>query len=305
MEAMNRRQLLRSGATACAAVQVLKGSAAAPIKLGLVVSVRKGGSVDEVVQRVHSLGFPTCQIGVQELDAGAAGRLKSALRKYSVQATALIELGPGRMVWDFYEGPLTIGLVPRDTRQARIASLKQAADVAAEAGIPAVHTHCGFIPENPNDPLYAETVAAIREVASYAKQKGLQMLCETGQESPVTLLRAIHDVGLDNIAVNLDTANLVFYGKGNPVDAMDVIGQYVKGLHAKDGLFPTDPKHLGKEVPIGTGKVDFRALITRLKQVDYHGPMTIEREIHRPEQTRDILQSKAYLEKVIADVYGG
>ena len=126
------------------------------------------------------------------------------------------------------------------------------------------------------------------------------MLYETGQETPITLLRAITDVGVDNQFVNLDTANLILYGKGNPIDALDVIGKLVRGTHAKDGLFPTDPKKMGEEVPIGQGKADFPRLIPRLKQLGYDGPLTIEREISGPRQLEDIRKEKAYLEKLIA-----
>jgi len=95
------------------------------------------------------------------------------------------------------------------------------------------------------------------------------------------------------------------YGKGNPVDAMDVIGARVRGIHAKDGLFPTDPKNLGAEVPIGKGKVDFRRVIERLHDFNYRGAISIEREIDGEDQTQDILASKQYLENIIAEVYGG
>jgi len=296
----------RAFVQAAAAGLVARASAAtpAPIRLGVVVWVRKGETPDAVVGRVKELGFPTCQIGFNDLKPGDAVPLKAALAKHRIEATAMLELGPGRMVWDFYQGPLTIGLVPRATRQARIDAMKLAADVAAEAGIPAVHTHCGFIPENPNDPVYAEAVAAVKEVATHCLKKGRLLLCETGQESPITLLRLIQDVGTSNMGVNLDTANLILYGKGNPVDAMDVIGKYVKGLHAKDGRFPTDPKNLGEEVPIGKGKVDFRTIIKRLKEFQFNGAMTIEREIEGAQQTKDILASKRYLESLIAEVYG-
>jgi sugar phosphate isomerase/epimerase len=166
--------------------------------------------------------------------------------------------------------------------------------------IRAIHTHCGFIPENPNDALYKEAVQAITEVVSHVRSNGQIFLFETGQETPITLLRAIEDVGLDNQRVNLDTANLILYGKGNPVDALDVLGKYVAGVHAKDGLFPTDPKNLGEEVPIGKGKANFPALIRRLKQLNYAGPLTIEREISGARQLEDIRASKAYLERLIA-----
>jgi sugar phosphate isomerase/epimerase len=163
-----------------------------------------------------------------------------------------------------------------------------------------VQTHCGFIPETASDPLYGEAVKAIHEVGLHCKQNGQTFLYETGQETPVTLLRAITDVGLDNQGVGLDTANLILYGKGNPVDALDVIGKYVRSVHAKDGLFPTDPKRLGKEVAIGQGKVDFPRVFARLRELGYQGAITIEREISGPKQIEDIRNSKTYLEKVIS-----
>jgi len=269
------------------------------MRLGVVTRVRQGETPDIAVSRVKSLGFPTCQIGIQGLKLSDAKPLKSALATHGIEATAIMELGPGRMVWNFTEGPSTIGLVPAGTRRARMDALKLALDVAADAGIPALQTHLGFIPEVPGDPLFAETVAAVKEVALHAKEKGLWIHCETGQETPVTLLRLIETVGTGNLGVNLDTANLILYGKGNPVDAMDVIGKYVRGLHAKDGLFPTDPKNLGKEVPIGTGKVDFPKVIRRLRDFNYTGAITIEREIEGTRQAEDILASKTYLSKLI------
>jgi sugar phosphate isomerase/epimerase len=177
--------------------------------------------------------------------------------------------------------------------------MKEVSDFAGKAGIPAVQGHCGFIPENPNDPLYTETVEAIRAVAEYCKKNGQNFRCETGQETPITLVRAIRDVGLDNTGVNFDAANLILYGKANPVDAVEVFGQYIQGVHAKDGLYPTDPKKLGREVPIGEGMVNFPALIGKLKKIGYRNPLTIEREIAGEKQTADILAAKAYLERLI------
>ena len=124
-----------------------------------------------------------------------------------------------------------------------------------------------------------------------------------GQESPITLLRAIEDTGLDNIGVNLDTANLILYGKGEPVGALDVIGKYVRGLHAKDGLYPTDPKKLGQEVPIGQGRVNFSEVIRKLHQLAYTGPITIERETSGAQQEADIRASITFLDRLIASSY--
>ena len=268
-----------------------------PLRLGLIIGI--GKDPDAALAKVSELGLPTSQIFVDEFEVELAGRLRQALDKYKIEATSVVVGGPGKEVWDFYQGPLTIGLVPRPTRAARIAQIKKASDFAKQCGIPAVQTHCGFIPENPNDPVYNETVTAIREVAQYCKRNGQNFRYETGQETPITLVRAMGDVGVDNQGVNFDLANLILYGKANPVDALEILGPYVQGIHAKDGMWPTNPKELGQEVPIGKGKVDFPVIIERLKLLHYRGAVTIEREISGPQQVEDVRASKTYLEKLI------
>lgn len=267
------------------------------IRLGVVTGI--GGDADAAIARVRRLGFPTCFLSLRDVGSEIAPRLKDALARYSVEATALESLGPGQMVWDLVRGPSTIGLVPPQTRQARIDHLCRTSDLAAALGIPYVQTHGGFIPEIETDALYKGAVEAVGAVAKHCKANRQEFLLETGQESPVTLLRAIQDTGLDNVGVGLDTANLILYGKGNPVDALDVLGKYVRSVHAKDGLFPTNPRQLGKEVSIGTGRVDFGRVISRLIELGYAGAISIEREISGPRQEADIRQAKTFLENII------
>jgi L-ribulose-5-phosphate 3-epimerase len=296
----------------CAATAALAGfsssRAEAPggrPRLGVVIDASSREKVDAAFQRVHDLGLPTCQVhaGPDPL-LSLAGPIKEAIASHKVEATAIMTLGPGRIDWDFYGGPRTCGIVPRDLRGKRMDALKKASDLARACGVQAVHTHCGFIPEDPNEALYAESVAAIKEVALHCKANGQIFLMETGQESPITLLRAIRDTGLDNVNVNLDVANLILYGKGEPVGAIDVLGPHIRGLHAKDGLYPTDPKALGREVLIGQGCVNFPEVIRRLRRLHYTGPITIERETRGAQQVADIRASKVYLEKLIAETYG-
>ena len=314
MHSISRRSFVHLAGAACiarATVASALNSAGEPrasgssIRLGVAVRVAKRQNPRETVARVHELGFKTCQIGfLERVSPQTVVQLKDALVEFNIEATAMLAAVPGPAVYNFYDGPLTIGLIPASTRRLRIDALKITADMAAECGIPAVHTHCGFLPENPNELTYKDVVAAVREVAVHCEEKDRLFYCETGQETPVTLLRMIEDVGMKNVFVNLDVANLILYGKGNPVDAMDVLGARIRGMHAKDGLFPTDPRSLGKEVPIGQGKVQFRRVIERLRDLGYQGAMTIEREIHGEKQTQDILESKVFLENLIAEVYG-
>ncbi len=276
-----------------------------PIGLGKVTWVGENDTIDAVVRSVADLGLHVCQIGFERSSLDVVKPLREACAKYGVNVTSISEHNPGKRVFNFYEGPLTIGIIPAATREVRIRALKVSADIAAAAGVSAIHTHCGFIPEDPNDPIYPQAVAAVKEVATYCKGRGISLLCETGQETPITLLRLIDDVNTGNVFVNLDVANLILYGKGNPVDAMDVIGPLVRGIHAKDGRFPTNPKELGLETPIGEGKVDFPKLFEQLRKVNYRGSMMIEREVgNEEERKRDVLKSKIFLQKMIVQAYG-
>lgn len=295
----NRREFLEASAGVVAAGMspTWPASPPVPLRLGLIIGL--GKDPESAIATVHELGLPTCQVYVEEFGPDASTRLREALAKHRIEATSVVVGGPGREVWDFYDGPLTIGVVPRDTRAARVARMKQGADLASACGIAAVQSHAGFIPENPNDPIYGETIATLRDVVSYCRRNGQHFRYETGQETPITLVRAIEDVGLDNQGVNFDLANLILYGKANPVDAIEILAPYIQGIHAKDGLWPTNPKELGKEVPIGQGKVDFPRIIARLKQLHYQGAVTIEREVSGPQQLEDVRAAKAYLQRLI------
>lgn len=275
-----------------------------PMALGLLIS--PFGAPEETIRRVRDLGFSNCFLSldgyINRFTDTAASQLKDLLAQYGVTATTVEVVGPPPLQWDFLRGPATIGLVPPATRTARIDALRQVSDFARLLGINQVQTHCGFIPEDPADHLYAETVEAIRTVASHCKENGQYFLMETGQETPTTVSRTIQDVALPNLAVGLDTANLILYGKANPVDAVDILGPHIRSVHAKDGRWPTDPRKLGEEVLIGKGLVDFRAVFTRLYRLGYSGAITIERETSGPQQIEDVRQEKLYLERIVQEV---
>jgi L-ribulose-5-phosphate 3-epimerase len=314
---MRRRDFLSSAAAAAALLPAaaLADTFAPPapqsspagvhaMPLGLVISPSEGP--EETIRRVHELGLPTCFFSLDayigKFTPALATQFKGLLAKYNVTCTTVEVVGPPPLVWDFMQGPSTIGVVPRATRAARIDALKQASDFAKLLGVHQVQTHCGFIPENPSDPLYKETVEAIREVAEHCAKNNQRFLMETGQETPTTMSRAIRDVKMPNLGVGLDTANLILYGKANPVDAVDILGTHVRSVHAKDGKWPTDPSKLGEEVLIGKGLVDFKTVFTKLHKLGYTGAITIERETSGPQQVADVKNEKMYLERILHEV---
>jgi L-ribulose-5-phosphate 3-epimerase len=279
-------------------------AAVKPMDLGLIIS--PFGDPEGTFRRVHDIGFSNCFLSLDGYSNGftpqVASQFGDLLAKYSLVATTVEVVGPPPLVWNFLRGPATIGLVPPGTRTARVDALRQASDFAKLLNIPQVQTHCGFIPEDPADPLYPGTVEAIRTVAQHCQANGQYFLMETGQETPTTMSRMIRDVALPNLAVGLDTANLILYGKANPVDAVDILGTHVRSVHAKDGRWPTNPSELGEEVLIGKGLVDFKQVFTKLHRLGYTGAITIERETSGPQQVEDVRQEKTYLENILREV---
>ena len=270
------------------------------MKLGVFVKLSE--NIKEEFKKLKDNGFSTCQVDVWD-DAlktdEMAELVNSAKKEFGIEITALWCGWEGPAQWNFYEGPLTLGLVPPEYRAARIENLKKGSDFAKKIGVTDLVTHMGFLPENPLSTEFNEVVSAIKVVAEYCKNNGQYLLFETGQETPVTLLRVIETIGTGNLGVNLDPANLILYGKANPVDSLDVFGKYVRGVHAKDGVYPVNGRELGQEKPLGEGKVNFPALVKRLKEVGYNGALTIEREISGEQQLKDILMAKELLESLI------
>lgn len=269
------------------------------MKIGVLMTLEEAKNR---IALATEMGIHSCQLCSWDLSKHTdemAEEILGLLAKYEMEVSTFWAGWSGPQAWNFTEGPLTLGLLPTAYRYRRVQELKAASDFAKKLGIKQIATHAGFIPENPHDPQYAGMMDALREVAEHLKKNDQYLLFETGQETPVTLLRAITDIGTGNLGVNLDTANLILYGKGNPVDALDVFGQYVMDLHIKDGLFPTDGWKLGDEVAVGEGKADFPRIIAKLKELGYDGALTIEREISGEKQIEDIIKAKALLEKYI------
>ena len=274
-----------------------------PLALGVMTGISERGPLAPL-QAVKDMGFPSCQLG----DPPAAyvygprskdltAEFRAAVEATGVHVTAVFIMFEGH-IWDLVGGPSTIGLVPSDKRGARVVHACRVSNWAREAGISAVTSHMGFIPEDPDHPNYKPFIDTMKAFCAYAADNGQTFAFETGQETAQTLKRTIEDIGLDNVGVNLDPANLLLYGKSRPLEAVDHIGRYVLNTHCKDGSWPAPGGALGEEKPLGEGGVNIRELIPKLYRMGYRGPLTIEREISGDKQIEDIRKAKRLLEEI-------
>jgi L-ribulose-5-phosphate 3-epimerase len=310
---LTRRSFLAAAATATVAgamrpSTLFAAPALPPMALGLLIA--PFGAPESRFKVLQELGLNNCFLSLDGYLGGGftaevVAQYRELIAKYGVTVTTVEVVGPQPLVWNFAKGPSTIGLVPREYRQKRIDALREASDFGHALGVTQVQTHCGFMPEDPADPLWGETVEAIRTVAKHCEGNGQYFLMETGQETPTTMSRMIYEVKMANVGVGLDTANLILYGKANPVDAVDILGPHVRAIHAKDGKWPTNPMELGEEVVIGKGLVNFREVFSKLRAIGYTGAVTIERETSGPQQIEDVRHEKMYLQKILNEVTAG
>ena len=276
-------------------------------RIGAMVGYDTDVDILEKFRKNQELGINSCQICIWNVDIFKsdehAEKIKSAIAETGINVSSLWAGWTGPCEWNFTAGPDTIGLVPVAYRFTRLSELKSASDFAEKIGVNQVVTHVGFIPENPSATEFNGTVAALRNLCGYMKKKGQYFLFETGQETPITLLRTIEAIGTGNLGVNLDTANPILYGKANPVDALDVFGKYVMDTHIKDGFYPTNGMYLGHEARAGDGKANIPEVVRKLiVEYGYEGPFTIEREISGEQQTADIIHAKKLLEDAMANI---
>ncbi len=273
------------------------------MKLGTMVELQPG-HMEGRFRSLEDIGLASCQLSCWQQDrmsASSAREVRDEAARHGVEISALWCGWDGPCEWNLVRGPATIGLVPAAYRQKRLETLLAGSAFCAAIGVTDLVTHAGFIPNDPFDADYAGLVGALRHLALSLRPRGQRFLFETGQEAPVTLLRTIEDIGCDNVGINLDPANLLMYGMGNPIDALSVFGHLVRNIHGKDGACPANGRELGPERPIGKGMVDYPAFIGRLKAIGYDRFITIEREISGEEQLKDIRFAKQYLERLLAE----
>ena len=273
------------------------------MKLGTFVRPNDLSRLDEAFAPLREMGFTSCQLAYKPevFRPEDADLIRRAAERHGVEISAhFIGFRDAFSEWDLRYGFLCQGLTPPTYRQARLEYLLSGIPFVRRLGTDDLIVHAGFVPNNPFDPEYLGLLAALRCLAIQARAQGVNVLLETGAESPVTLLRLIEEIGTGNVYVNLDTGNCIMYGYSNPVDALHTIGKYVRNVHMKDGLPPTTPYAFGPEKPLGEGCVDFDRFMKGLRALGYDRFLTIEREISGPQQRVDIERAKEYIERLLA-----
>ena len=248
------------------------------MQLGLVFWAEKDPETH--LNELKGFGLNACQLGIppgMDCQASAAAWERAIASEHIFVSGAVCSYA-GEDYADLERVHQTVGFTAPGYAPARIARTKEASAFAAQLGLAALSCHIGFIPNNTESPLYTELLVIARELCDSCAGNGQDFVLETGQESAATLLQFLGDVARPNIKVNFDPANMILYGSGDPLQALELLAPKVLSVHCKDGLSPRAAGELGQEVALGDGEVNFPGFLQMLRKIKYQGLLTIERE---------------------------
>ncbi|MEI6176508.1 MAG: sugar phosphate isomerase/epimerase family protein [Verrucomicrobiota bacterium] len=192
---------------------------------------------------------------------------------------------------------LTGGLVPDATWGKNWKHIQAAARLADELGMRLVSFHAGFLPHEESDPDFHKLKQRLQQVAEEFAARNIELALETGQETAETLRSFLEKLGCPNVGVNFDPANMILYGKGDPIEAMRVLGPWIRQVHIKDAKSTLQPGTWGEEVVAGTGEVDWKAFFSTLETLGFQGDCCIEREAGQ-QRAEDIRAAKSMVESL-------
>jgi sugar phosphate isomerase/epimerase len=173
---------------------------------------------------------------------------------------------------------LTGGIAPDGTWEENLRNIRATAKIAAMLGLKLVTFHVGFVPDNLAAPGFGKMLERLATVVEIFAAEKIALALETGQEAAPTLAALLRKLGEPTLGVNFDPANIILYGKGDPIAALHVLHPWVRQVHIKDARPTRVPGTWGEEVVAGTGEVDWRRFFATLKGNQFAGNFVIERE---------------------------
>jgi len=224
----------------------------------------------------------------------------TSVKKAAFSPSAAMLAFPG----EDYTSPATIrktgGFGDPALREERLELVKWGAEKAKALGLDIMSVHAGFLPEK-GDPGRTDFLDCLKRALDIAGEKGITLAFETGQETALLLRETLDELDRPNAKVNFDPANMLLYKKGNPIEAVRILGKDIVHVHVKDAKEPPQAEVWGEEVPLGEGEVGMEAFLKALAEVGYKGALAIEREVGtREERIRDIKAGVKLLRDLIA-----
>jgi len=249
-------------------------------RIGVCSWSLQAGSPGELAERAVACDLGSVQLALEPIRSGDwdVDETRDALLARGIHVLSGMTATAGEDYSSLESIRITGGVRPDVHWQENLAIVAADARIAAALGLELVTLHAGFIPEERRSAERRTMIARLREVVDVFAGEGVAVGFETGQETAECLLAALADIDRDTAGVNFDPANMVLYGKGDPVAALDALAPHVLQIHVKDALPATAPGTWGTEVPVGVGFVDWEAFFATRARRGITCDLVIERE---------------------------
>lgn len=265
-------------------------------------------SVPDLVEKVRRSGLTSVQIALEPFrtnpQAWSVRSVAKAFADAGLSVASAMMTTKGEDYTTIQSIERTGGIRPDANWKANIEAAQLDAATADQLGVPLVTFHAGFIPHDKNDPAWGAMRDRVLTVADCFAQFDISVALETGQEPSSVLVEFLDAIDNPMIGVNFDPANIILYGNGDPVEAFRQVAPFVDQLHIKDAEPSRTPGQWGTEVVVGTGAVDWRALLDALRDEEFSGDAMIEREAGES-RTADIERAREFLAAAIEEVERG
>ncbi len=172
----------------------------------------------------------------------------------------------------------TGGIAPDITWEQNLKNIQATVRLAAELDLKLVTFHAGFLPDDESDSNFSKILGRLSALAEIFAREKIGLALETGQESAHSLIALLEKLNHPNLGVNFDPANMILYGKGDPIESLRRLGPWIRQVHIKDAKHTQIPGTWGEEVIVGMGDVDWRNFFATLKMINFTGDLVIERE---------------------------
>lgn len=235
---------------------------------------------EELAERVLAAGLSAVQLALEPLRTRAwdEGRTREVLAGAGIEVLSGMMGMRGESYASLASIRATGGLRPDAHWEANLAAARANAALAQRLGLALVSFHAGFLPRDAGDPERAKLVARLAAVADAFAEEGVAVALETGQEDAETLLGVLEALGRGSVGVNFDPANMLLYGMGEPVEALERLAPWVRQIHVKDARRSPVAGEWGTEVAVGAGEVDWAAFFRVVRARGLDVDLVIERE---------------------------
>ncbi len=270
------------------------------LRLGVCSWSLRPSSPEDLAHKVEACGVPRVQLALDPLRTGRwkESETVAELREGRISIASGMMSTQGEDYSSLESIRASGGLRPDRHWKANLEAARANAALARHLGLGLVTFHAGFLPEEPDDPERAKLIGRLRAVCEVFHAQRVRLGFETGQETAATLLGVLEELDHPAAGVNFDPANMILYGKGEPVEALRLLRAHVRQIHVKDGLPPRVAGTWGEEVPVGTGAVDWPSFFQLARGLSV--PLMIEREAG-DDRIGDIVKARELVEEHMGD----